>query len=266
MHTYQISKNINLHHIAKSGQCFRMNEYHSVSGQRYYDIFSRDKFIRAFEFEDHYTFDCEESDVASWINYFDLNTDYRPFFDKINASEDHFLQSALQFGKGMRILNQDYWEALVSFIISQNNNIPRIKKIIEALCLKFGKQIIYNTEVHHAFPTKEDLANVALEDLADIGLGYRDAYIVNLCSLDWDQLKADRETLLKVKGIGPKVASCVLLYGAHDLDEYPVDTWMQRILDEVYGGDFDGSPYQGFLGFVQLLEFYYYRHLNGKLI
>lgn len=264
---YQMDKkDINLHHIAQSGQCFRIKEFESPSGQRFYDVISSDKFIRVMESEQIYSFECDSNDVPFWVNYFDLKTDYSRFLEKIEQSNDQFLKSAASFGQGLRILNQDYWEMVISFIISQNNSIPRIKKIIEALCLKFGKVIHYKDEIYHAFPTKEELFQISFHDLGDIGLGYRDTYVYNACLCGWDMLKPTRETLLQLHGVGPKVASCILLYGAHDLDEYPVDTWMKRILDDVYGGDFDGSPYKGFLGFVQLLEFYYYRHLNGKFI
>lgn len=265
MNEYRISKvGLNLHVIAQSGQCFRMNEYIRDNGSRYFDICARDKFIRAEEHEEVYTFKCDEDDLPFWINYFDLNIDYSLFNNQVECSEDTFLISAFEYGRGMRILRQDYWEALISFIISQNNNISKIKKCVEAICHRFGHVFLYSGEIYYSFPTQEEMKDVTLDDLQGLGLGYRDKYIWNVCHCSSDEIVPDRDTLLKLNGIGPKVASCVLLYGCHKMDEFPIDTWMKKIIDDVYGGHFDSEPYYDFRGYVQQLMFYYYRNLKSR--
>ena len=185
------------------------------------------------------------------------------YFDTIYNSNDDFLKRAADYGNGMRILRQDYWETLVSFIISQNNNIPRIKKSIEALCKKFGKPMTKYGITYYSFPSQSDVYNIGLEDLADLGLGYRDKYIYHIFKYPcW--IKPNTEILLTLPGIGPKVASCIMLFGAHDLTQCPIDTWMKKVLSEVYNNKFDFTPYAGFEGYVQQLMFYYYRNLHKK--
>lgn len=265
MNEYRISKaGLNLHTIAQSGQCFRMNEYLREDGSRYFDIVSQDKFIRVDEHDQVYTFRCEEDDVGFWVNYFDLNASYIPFNDAITHSEDKFLISALDYGRGMRILRQDYWEALISFIISQNNNISKIKKCVEAICHRFGRSFLYSGEIFYSFPTLADMKDITLDDLQGLGLGYRDKYIWNVCHCSLDDILPDRDILLKLNGVGPKVASCVLLYGHHKMDEFPIDTWMKKIIDDIYGGHFDSTPYYDFRGYIQQLMFYYYRSLKSR--
>lgn len=265
MNEYRLSKSgLNLHVIAQSGQCFRMNEYLRDDGSKYFDIISQDKFIRAEEHQDVYTFSCEEEDLPYWTNYFDLYTSYGSFNTAIEHSCDSFLISALIYGQGMRILCQDYWEAVVSFIISQNNNISKIKKCVEAFCRRFGQSHLYQGERYYSFPTRKDMENVILDDLQGLGLGYRDKYIWNVCHAADGQILPDKDILLKLNGIGPKVSSCILLYGHHKMDEFPIDTWMKKIIDDVYGGEFDSEQFYEFRGYVQQIMFYYYRNLKSK--
>lgn len=179
-------------------------------------------------------------------------------------SDDDFLKSAAEYGNGMRILRQSFWEALISFVVSQNNNIPRIKKSIELLCEKFGKPIEKYGMVRYSFPTAKDLDNITLDDLSDLGLGYRASYIYGICKRNPALIMPNYDMLLAIPGIGKKVASCIMLFGAYDLTQFPIDTWMKKLLNEVYSGTFDTTPYKGFEGFVQQLQFYYYRHLKGK--
>ena len=112
----------------------------------------------------------------------------------------------------------------------------------------------------YSFPYKSDLMNIKLEDLSDLGLGYRDKYIYEVCVCASTLLKPDK--LLQVPGIGPKVESCIKLFGYHEMNRYPRDTWINKMINEIYDGNFDTSPYEGFEGFVQQLQFYYYRHLK----
>lgn len=258
-------EHFNLRTIMNSGQCFRIFEpEHNV-----FDVLSMDNWARVYydEPNDTYTFDCPSDHNNFWVNYFDFSSDYHSMYKEVLVNtiraQDQFLYGAALYGYGMRILRQDYWEALVSFIISQNNNIPRIKKSIEALCKKFGKPMTKYGTTYYSFPNQSDVYNIELKDLADLGLGYRDKYICHIFRYPcW--MKPNTEILLTLHGIGPKVASCIMLFGAHDLTQCPIDTWMKKILTNIYDNKFDFTPYAGFEGYVQQLMFYYYRHLNEK--
>lgn len=251
----------NLRTIMNSGQCFRIFE----PEPNVYDVLAADKWVRVYHdaATKTYTFDCSSQEFFEWwVEYFDLKTNYKPYFNAIKYSNDDFLKKAAEYGNGMRILRQSYWETIVSFIISQNNNIPRIKKSIEAFCKKFGRPITRYDTTYYMFPKKINLKEFKLEDLEDLGLGYRAKYIYEVCVCDPVHYAPDN--LRNVTGIGPKVESCIKLFGLHQMGSYPVDTWMEKLIDEVYGGHFDATPYEGFEGFVQQLQFYYYRHLKGK--
>lgn len=256
----------NLRTIMDSGQCFRIFE----PEYNVFDVLSMDNWVRVYYDESNgiYTFDCPSDQNNFWVNYFDSFSDYCSMYRKVLINtihtHDQFLYSAALYGYGMRILRQDYWETLVSFIISQNNNIPRIKKSIEALCKQFGKPMTEYGTTYYSFPSQADLEHVRLNDLADLGLGYRDKYIYNVCTCSPSLLETSYENLLALPGIGPKVASCIMLFGAHDLTQCPIDTWMKKVLSEVYDNEFDFAPYTGFEGYVQQLMFYWYRHLNKK--
>lgn len=256
---------INLQTIADSGQCFRMKKVQEKSEYQKWDIRAKDKRVIAIQNMEtgHIDLQCDADEAAFfWRPYFDISTDYQPIYDKINASDDEFLKSALEYSKGMRILRQDFWEALVSFLISQNNNIPRIKQTIEWLCERFGRNMCSDV---YSFPTKEKLDKqvTKLLDLDGLGLGYRQKYLYALIKADSSEVVPEYDKLLKLQGVGPKVASCALLYGNHDMTQFPVDTWMKKLIDDVYGGHFDIEPYREWAGFVQQIMFYYYRHLKG---
>ena len=251
----------NLRTIMNSGQCFRIFE----PMPDVYDVLAAGKWVRVYHdsFTNTYTFDCGTQEFFEWwVEYFDLKTNYESYFNTIKYSNDEFLKKAAEYGNGMRILRQSYWETIVSFIISQNNNIPRIKKSIEAFCKKFGRPITRYGTTYYMFPDKINLKEFRLEDLEDLGLGYRAKYIYEVCVCDPVHYAPDN--LSNVTGIGPKVESCIRLFGLHQMDSYPVDTWMKKLIDEVYDGHFDTIPYKGFEGFIQQLQFYYYRHLKGK--
>ncbi len=250
-----------LRNIMDSGQCFRIFE----PMPNIYDVLSLNKWVRVYHdaLARVYTFDCSIEEYNSyWRHYFDFDYDYTSCYAIIKNSNDEFLKRAADYAPGMRILRQSYWETIVSFIISQNNNIPRIKKSIEAFCQKFGKPMTKYGITYYSFPSKEEVANIKLEDLKDLGLGYRDKYVYEVCTCDPSALAV--YNLRNVTGIGPKVESCIKLFGWHKMDSYPIDTWIKKMIDEVYDGHFDATPYEGFEGFVQQLQFYYYRHLKGK--
>ena len=182
-----------------------------------------------------------QNDIKQEIEeYFDLNTNYTELKNKL-ASIDNHLKRSIEYGKGIRILNQDLWETIISFIISANNNIPRIKGIIERLCETFGE----DTGDGYSFPTADRLADLTVEDLAPLRAGFRAKYIIDAArkissgevdiekikNLPFDEAKAE---LLKIKGVGEKVAQCALLYGFGRIEAFPVDVWVKRIVAELY--------------------------------
>ena len=199
-----------------------------------------------------------------WLDYFDLAADYEPM--KAAFSADETLRRACAFCGGIRLLRQDPWEALCSFIISQNNNIPRIKGIIARLCAAFGEPCAGGT----AFPTPERLAACTLEDLAPLRAGFRAKYILDAAQKVADgrvdlaraavlPLDEAREELMQIKGVGVKVAECALLYGLHRLEAFPVDTWIKKALAQFYP---DGFPaFAEPRGVAQQFLFHYIRRL-----
>ncbi len=222
-----------------SGQCFRWYEsgggYNGIVGGRSVTVFQTNDSIELHG--------AAPEDAAFWNNYFDLERDYTSINNEIIKIEPRLSQCE-SFARGVRILRQEPFEALCSFIISQNNNIPRIRGIILRLCEKYGKKI----EGGYAFPTPEALLSASNEDFTALGLGYRAPYLADavqrvtdgrfdiehVSSLPTDEL---RRLLLEIHGVGPKVAECVLLYGFSRLECFPVDTWIKKALRELLGND-----------------------------
>lgn len=199
-----------------------------------------------------------------FFEYFDFNRDYQKI--KEILCTDPVLKQAISYAGGIHVLNQDSFEVLISFLISQNNNIPRIKKSIQKLCEAFGEEI---ADSDFAFPTAQTLAGLSLSDLAGIGLGYRDAYLLDCAQRISDgrldlqeiiraELPKARELLRTVKGIGPKVAECALLFGFRRAEAFPVDTWMKKVLKTHYP---DGFPtkFATHAGIAQQYLFHYIR-------
>lgn len=195
----------------------------------------------------------EEQFNAIWKDYFDFDTDYKKIRESFSG--DLYLSKAMDFCGGIRLLKQEPWEALCSFIISQNNNIPRIKGIISRLCETFGDDL---GNGDFSFPAAERLANMTPEELAPLRAGFRAKYIVDaakkvvsgevpLYSLPQLPLEEGLNFLMKITGVGPKVASCALLYGCGKKDAFPIDVWVKKILSELYpdGFPFEDSPYKG---------------------
>ena len=253
MFTVEID-HMNLHQIANSGQCFRWRQIEDNS----YIIPAFGKELTISQDGNTFILSCDENEWNSlWRNYFDLETNYNEVENIIMESNDDFLKTAYQFGSGIRILRQDLWEVIISFIISQNNNIPRIKKSIQMLCDEFDGR----------FPTNDELLQM---DLSNKGLGYREEYIRNICScsiFDFGMLEGltyeqSNEVLMSFKGIGEKVANCILLFGLHYLDAFPVDTHIRKIIDREYSGELPDWAFGKYAGLFQQYLFYY--ELNHK--
>ncbi len=203
-----------------------------------------------------------------WAPYFDLDRDYDKLIDSYKS--DKYLKEATEAFYGIRVTNQETWETLCSFIISQNNNIPRIKGIIERLCETYGDRLRENL---YTFPSAETIAKLSPEDLVPLRAGFRNKYIIDAAKkvasgeVDLDALKklpldeAEAE-LMKINGVGPKVAQCVLLYGCGRTDAFPVDVWVKRIMAELYP---DGLPTctDGTRGIAQQYLFHWRRHIDN---
>ena len=216
------------------GQCFRWNENPdgSYSGVAFGKVLNIKKENNDFVLSDN-------SDI--WSDYFDLKTDYNYIMKELSV--DDVMIEAINKSSGIRILKQEFSEAVISFIISQNNNIPRIKSIIENLCTRFGKDL---GNGYYSFPEMNVLANLKPDDLAFLKAGYRDSYIIDaaqklcLSSIDTDiinnaPIEEARAEISKIKGVGPKVADCILLFGAHRSEVFPTDVWMKKVLTTFYG-------------------------------
>lgn len=206
-------------------------------------------------------FDCDSGDEEFWEHYFDLETDYGEIEKAFPA--DDYLTQALAYGRGIRILNQDLWETVISFLVSQNNNIPRITKSLDAI--RNGRDF---------FPTA-DLLYGERERLKACGLGYRDRYIVTLLEelhderrrleFSTDMTAAYRE-LTDICGIGAKVANCILLFGMHHMNCCPVDTWMKKVFEKYYGGSLPEWAANKNAGYYQQTAFYYERNGGGGVL
>lgn len=203
-----------------------------------------------------------------WREYFDLDVDYESVSLAFDGGD--YLKKCVQYGRGIRILKQEPWEALCSFIISQCNNIPRIKKIVETLCSCFGDPIEFDGMTLHAFPPAERIAQLSSDDLAPLRCGYRAPYIISaaqdvvrgridlekLAGMGFDDAIAELRTM---QGVGPKVANCVALYGLHQMNGFPIDTWMKKALKEHFPADFDPKTLGEYAGLAQQYIFYYTR-------
>ena len=220
-----------------------------------------------------YRLDCTKNEYDNvWSVYLDMDEDYRSIREKIDVKIDPFLYEAACHERGIRILKQDPWEALISFIISQNRNIPAIKASIEKLAKNAGeKKIDSRGEIYYTFPTPQAIADMSDEALAECKLGYRDKYVrraaVSVCNgeIDLDKIGigTDDEVLANLTGlygVGKKVASCMLLFGLHHLDAFPIDVWIKRVLETEYATGYPYDDYSPYNGVYQQYMFAYYRN------
>ena len=237
------SKSFNAKHIFECGQCFRWNEQEDGS---YTGVF-RNNVLNVKENAENIiiTGVCEENIEKVCKEYFDLDTDYEEIKDTLSKIDDNVKQS-IKYGEGIRILKQDLWETIISFIISANNNIPRIKKIIERLSENYGNEMVWKGQKYYAFPTPEQLSKASVQDLRALGLGFRDKRVyettriilsgeVSLQSLEnITDSNVLREELNKLPGIGDKVADCIMLFSMKRFDVFPIDVWVRRVMNELY--------------------------------
>ncbi len=294
-------KDFSLQQIFDCGQCFRWRlqedgSYIGVAGHRAADRAARISFLQT---DGEYTgtliidngrpgINTEEDDREYndfWEPYLDLKRDYGQI-KRALAENDPVMDEVIAAAPGMRILNQDPWETLISFIISQNNNITRIKGCVENLCRLFGQPLgVFFGEERFAFPRPEVLASLNEEDLEPIRLGYRAPYIIDasravlaegvekLYSLKGDRGGEGYRYLCALPGVGPKVANCILLFGLQKTCCFPVDVWVKRVMKEFYGlpekdlkaiEAFGNQRFGEYSGIAQQYLFYYISRVKGK--
>ncbi|MCH1983521.1 8-oxoguanine DNA glycosylase [Ruminococcus sp. OA3] len=262
---------MDLKQIAKSGQCFRMEE----KQEKIYSLVASGRYLEIGQEGDLFSFSCSERDFQEvWEKYLDLHTDYGIIKASVDPG-DPYLTEAVRFGWGIRILRQDLWEMIVTFLISQNNNITRIRRSVDLLCRKLGEdRTAENGTQYYTFPGPEAIVQGNMAVLKTLGLGYRDKYIYRTAravlegSLNLEDLKpADYETahkkLTEQYGIGSKVADCICLFGLYHIDAFPIDTHIKKILEVHYPQGFPHDKYSGYGGILQQYMFYY--DLNEKL-
>lgn len=258
-------ENFNIEQICNSGQCFRMEKREEVL----YSVIASGKYLEAAQSGNECTFFCEKEEFEQfWTEYFDLGQDYGKYIGQID-SEDTYLVNAAKLGSGIRILRQDLWEMTVSFLISQQNNIRRIRKCIRNICERYGdEKKNFRGEKYYTFPGPEVLAEVSEEELKECNLGYRSKYVVRTAQsivngeieldkirgMEYEDAKAE---LLKLYGVGVKVADCICLFGLHKLNAFPVDTHISQAVEKYYGGRFPREKYKGIEGVMQQYVFYW---------
>lgn len=312
----------NLKHIFECGQCFRW-EYNKETkeyiGIVLNEVISVKEVLKQTkqELEQKIIFNStikNDIKLKEFVNkYFNLNVEYNKIKKEIliendinileikekedlkNLEHNIALKGAIEFGYGIRILKQDLWETVVSYIISANNNIPRIKKIINTLSEKYGNKIYFKNKEYYSFPTPEELSKATVEDLRKYGLGFRDKRVyditkvfldnndtnklyntTNLLSNELDTNKL-RNNLLKYNGIGPKIADCILLFSFNRYEVFPIDVWVRRVMNDIYFKKKDENKltndeilkfinrrYGKYAGIIQQYLFYWKRETNAK--
>ena len=268
-------KNFDIEAIFTCGQCFRFEKENDGS----FTAIANGKVINLSKDGDKITFSniSEEEFEGVWKNYFDMKRDYDVIAEKL--SQNPVLKESVSFGRGIRILRQPFFECMLSFIISANNNIPRIQKIINKLSELYGEKIFYGEKVYYAFPKPEALRGIDEESLSDLHAGYRTKYIVKavrqylngevseekIMSLPWKEARAQ---LMKISGVGPKVADCILLFSFGRFEVFPTDVWVKRVMGELFGCEEKNATNMGmelfgeYAGIAQQYLFYKRREMR----
>ncbi len=270
------NKDFDLTHTFECGQCFRWNRADDGS----YSGVAGSKAVRLRQDGDSILIEnCSAEDFDSfWRGYLDLDRDYGEIKQAVSINE--LMRNAVSFGGGIRILRQEFFETLISYIISQNNSIPNIKRVVERLCSAYGEPVMLGDEVRYAFPSAQRLASLNESDFRSLGAGFRDRYLAGVSrlaaegALDPDRLSAlptaeARAELMKIKGVGNKVCDCVLLFALGKFDLFPTDTWIKKVMSESFSTDSvsaaknEGERIFGqYSGFAQQYLFYWRRETD----
>ena len=290
-------KNFRLKQTFECGQCFR---FHKINDTNYITV----AFERVIELKEEgdniIIYNSNEEDVKNiWIKYFDLERSYSDIKEEL--SKDDLLKKSVEFGPGIRILNQDPFEILISFIVSARNSIPSIMKTINKISAKWGRKIEYNGETYYAFPTVEQIKDASLEEIQETGASFRSKYIVDTIGNVYKSIKASEsgseeekeeykkydlnyikslnddechKALQEFKGVGAKVADCIMLFSMEKYSAFPVDVWVKRAMIYFYGAEdtslnkiriFARNKFGKLSGFAQQYLFYYARENKIKV-
>lgn len=260
-----IYDDFNLYKIATCGQCFRVERFYDET----FRFITGPNILYIRKVNSHkYEVSCSQVEWATiWYPYFDLNRLYTDVRNSIPA-DDAFMVDAAAEGKGIRILRQDPWEMLITFIISQRKSIPSIKTVVNNLCERYGQKIDVSNDTVYLFPSAESLYNITDKELQGCGLGYRVPYIKDaaeriytneidlkrLYLLDDDLLRCN---LKSIKGVGDKVANCIMLFAYNRIASVPLDVWIKKLIEEEYGGTSPFSRYEANAGIMQQYAFYH---------
>jgi len=273
--------NFELEHIFECGQCFRWNKqsngnYIGVAYGKVIQIEKSEMQVKIYNIDEDEFHDL-------WCDYFDLLREYTIIKEKF--SKDPLLEKSVNFGYGIRLLQQEPFELTISFIISSNNRIPMIKRAISRLSEKWGKAIEYRGEIYYTFPTVADLECASIEEIQSCGLGFRSKYVkdavhriytgdVNLELIKSQEDDICHEELQKLSGIGPKVSDCIMLFSMQKYSAFPVDVWVKRAMQFFYLAPdvslpkiraFARNKFGDLAGFAQQYLFYYARENNIKI-
>lgn len=290
-------KNFKLKQTFECGQCFRFDK---ISDTNYVTV----AFERVIELEEDgnniIVYNSNEEDVKNiWIKYFDLERDYSEIKDEL--AKDDLLKKSVEFGPGIRILNQDPFEILISFIVSARNSIPSIMKTINKISAKWGREIEYKGKTYYAFPTVEQIKDATLEEIQDTGASFRSKYIIDTISNVYKSIEVSKngseeekeeykkydleyikslsdddchKALQEFKGVGAKVADCIMLFSMEKYSAFPVDVWVKRAMIYFYGAEdaslnkiriFARDKFGKLSGFAQQYLFYYARENKIKV-
>ncbi|MCY6957004.1 DNA-3-methyladenine glycosylase family protein [Clostridium brassicae] len=274
-------KNFNLNHIFDCGQCFRWREeengnYIGVAFGKVIEVQKIDNDVILYN-------TTEDEFENIWSNYFDLYRDYDSI--KQILSKDELLKKAVEYGWGIRLLQQEPFEILISFIISANNRIPMIKKVISNISQRWGKPVEYKGKTYYTFPDIEEIKNCTIEELEACGTGFRGKYIKNTVdgilkndmTINYIKNLGDdkcHQELQKFSGVGPKVADCIMLFSMNKYSAFPVDVWVKRAMQHFYLApdvslkkirDFGRGQFGELSGFAQQYLFYYARENNIRI-
>lgn len=270
-------KDFDLGQTLECGQCFRFNKL----GENHYIVNGKNNIAEISQEEDELIFyNISEREIYNyWINYFDLNTDYSHIKNEI-ILKDSKMEEIIEVGSGIRILNQDFFETLISFIISQNKQIPQIKQVIGNISREYGE---FLSKDYYGFPTLEALSKVSEEGFRSVKAGFRARYLVDACEkvkaglVEEERLKANSydeamKELCLIKGVGNKVANCVILFGLGKKEAFPIDVWIKRILEDIYFKEetklevlqtFAKEKFGEYGGYAQQYLFYYAREYKN---
>ena len=263
--------NFNLKDTITCGQIFRYEEELDNS----YTVILTDRVINIKQDNDYIYFTSNKEDNLKEviINYFDLKYDYY-YINKMILKRNIELKDIINYSKGLKMINEPKLEVIISYILSQNNRVPQIKKALDNISKEVGEKVIFNNKEYYLFPTIDNLKKLSINDFRHLKCGFRDKYLYEFIHSDFDidrisnlTSKEALDLLISMKGIGEKVASCILLFGFHRFDVFPIDTWVKKYMKDEYNIDtvkdireFSKSRYKEYSGLVIQYMFNYKRN------